>query len=166
MIVNKDDQIDNIDLGILRLLCENPNITHSEIAEKVDRSQPTVGVRIQKLKDKGVCSFMGIKKDNIQDLEKELVLIYLSAQKEDLLPFIRDCKEVIYAFSLTGFYNILLLLSVDRKEKLVKKKGTVQKDKPEEDLYALLSPVMGCVKAIAVEYIYDSLLKTPLPIRI
>ena len=43
-------EIDDTDKEIIELLQENPDITHSEISEKVHKSQPAVGARIIKLK--------------------------------------------------------------------------------------------------------------------
>ena len=47
-------KLDNTDRKIISLLQENPKVTHSEIAEKIKRSQPTVGMRIKKLTKKGI----------------------------------------------------------------------------------------------------------------
>ena len=46
--------LDNIDKSIIALLQENPAITHSDIAKKLNRSQPAIGARIKKLNDKGI----------------------------------------------------------------------------------------------------------------
>ena len=51
MILN---EIDEIDKNIIEMLQSKPSITHSEIAKKLDRSQPAIGARIKKLEDKGI----------------------------------------------------------------------------------------------------------------
>ena len=41
-------ELDQIDKQIIQILNEDPNLTHTKIAEKVHRSQPTVGNRIKR----------------------------------------------------------------------------------------------------------------------
>jgi len=48
--------IDDTDKMIIELLEENPEMTHSAISEKVNKSQPAVGARIIKLKRKFLLS--------------------------------------------------------------------------------------------------------------
>ena len=42
-------KLDDVDRQIITLVQEDPHITHTQIAEKINRSQPTVGMRIKKL---------------------------------------------------------------------------------------------------------------------
>ncbi|MFW9829598.1 MAG: Lrp/AsnC family transcriptional regulator, partial [Candidatus Thorarchaeota archaeon] len=53
MLNDKKLKLDKIDLKLISLLQEDPNLTHYQIAEIVNRSQPTVGTRLRKLKEKG-----------------------------------------------------------------------------------------------------------------
>ncbi|MEJ2295901.1 MAG: winged helix-turn-helix transcriptional regulator, partial [Candidatus Lokiarchaeota archaeon] len=50
-------QIDEIDRNIIELIQKEPTLTHTEIARRVNRSQPTIGMRIRKLEDSGVLRF-------------------------------------------------------------------------------------------------------------
>ncbi len=42
-------KLDDIDRQIISLVQDNPALTHTEIASRINRSQPTVGMRIKKL---------------------------------------------------------------------------------------------------------------------
>ena len=46
---SKDFKIDEVDKSIIELIQKEPTLTHTEIAKKVNRSQPTIGTRIRKL---------------------------------------------------------------------------------------------------------------------
>ncbi|MEJ2248602.1 MAG: winged helix-turn-helix transcriptional regulator [Candidatus Lokiarchaeota archaeon] len=56
-MISEHKELDEIDRKIIKIIEENPNITHTEIAERVDRSQPTVGLRIKHLEEKGILNF-------------------------------------------------------------------------------------------------------------
>ncbi|GAG89408.1 unnamed protein product, partial [marine sediment metagenome] len=49
--------IDTIDCQIMDLIQKAPSLTHTEIATHVNRSQPTVGMRIRKLEKLGVLKY-------------------------------------------------------------------------------------------------------------
>jgi len=42
-------KIDEADKKIIEMIEENPDITHSDIAKEIEKSQPAVGARIIKL---------------------------------------------------------------------------------------------------------------------
>lgn len=50
-------KMDEIDRNIIQIIQEEPNLTHTQIAKMVNRSQPTVGMRIKKLEEAGVLKF-------------------------------------------------------------------------------------------------------------
>ena len=111
--------IDQIDCRIMDLIQKAPNLTHTEIATHVNRSQPTIGMRIRKLEDAGVLHFQaGI---NIKETE-----LYLSrcdiatSNPEKIVQIARDCPYMINVFRLSGEWNISLLLASLKLEDLDK----------------------------------------------
>ena len=52
MANNQKTDFDPIDHQILRMIQKNPAITHTEIAQELERSQPTIGARIKKMEAK------------------------------------------------------------------------------------------------------------------
>ena len=62
-------KIDKIDREIIDLLQDDPHLTHMEIAKKVKRSQPTIGMRISKLEEKGLLEVQrGVNFKKVPDL--------------------------------------------------------------------------------------------------
>ena len=53
-MISEKLKLDDVDIKIISLVQEDPNLTHTQIAEKIDRSQPTVGMRIKKLEKSGI----------------------------------------------------------------------------------------------------------------
>jgi DNA-binding Lrp family transcriptional regulator len=101
--------IDEIDRSIIQIIQEDPNLTHTEIARKVNRSQPAVGMRIRKLEEAGVLKFQaGISLKNAD-------LILARAEIETREPveiedLVKKCPYMINAFRLSGSSNISVLL--------------------------------------------------------
>jgi len=60
--------IDEIDCKIMDLIQKEPNLTHTQIAEHVNRSQPTVGMRIKKLENLGVLKYQAGINIKVADL--------------------------------------------------------------------------------------------------
>jgi len=79
---SKDFKIDKIDKNIIEIIQRDPKLTHTEIAKKVNLSQPTIGTRIRKLEKAGV-------------LKVKLV---------------KSCPHMLNAFRLSGTSNLSILI--------------------------------------------------------
>lgn len=110
-------RLDNIDKRIITLLQENPNITHSQIARKLNRSQPTIGVRIKKLVKTGIFQFQpGI---NFKKVAIHLVEVNLKVKNSgDIMEMVKHCPFMVNAFRLSGDYNVKILLASSKINKL------------------------------------------------
>jgi len=102
--------IDEIDQKIVQLIQKKPNLTHTEIATHVSRSQPTVGMRIKKLEEAGILNFhAGI---NLKDVDIYLAMVYISTNNpEKFLSLVNDCPSLVNSFRLTGEYNIVMMVA-------------------------------------------------------
>lgn len=111
--------MDEIDQQIIQLIQEDPNLTHTQIANHVNRSQPTIGMRIRKLEDAGVLHFQaGI---NIKETELYLARCDISTSNpEKLIEMAKNCPYIINVFRLSGEWNISLLLASLKLEDLEK----------------------------------------------
>ena len=100
--------IDDIDCKIMDLIQRTPNLTHTEIAEHVNRSQPTVGMRIKKLEKLGVLKYQaGI---NIKEADLCFARIELKTKNpEKAIEKVKRCPFLLNAFRLTGDSNISIL---------------------------------------------------------
>lgn len=109
MNFNEILKIDETDKKIIMLLQENPDLTHSEIAEKVGKSQPAVGARIIKLKRKNlVATQVGM---NFKKLDLKLAYVTMNLKNpQAIIPKLAECPFIIHAFKTSGATNIFALI--------------------------------------------------------
>ena len=110
-------KLDDIDRRIITLVQDDPNLTHTQIAEKIDRSQPTVGMRIKKLEKEGILQFQpGI---NFKKVDLFLASVELNTKRPDeILEMAKFCPFMLNAFRLSGSHNIMILLASSNLNKL------------------------------------------------
>lgn len=110
-------KLDDIDRRIITLVQEDPNLTHTQIAEKINRSQPTVGMRIKKLEKEGILQFQpGI---NFRKVDLFLAIVELNTKRpNEVLDMARFCPFMLNAFRLSGAHNVCILLASSKLEKL------------------------------------------------
>ncbi|MHA1341096.1 MAG: Lrp/AsnC family transcriptional regulator [Promethearchaeota archaeon] len=103
-------KIDEVDKMIITLMQDNPEITHSEISEKVHKSQPAVGARIIKLKRKHLLEIqIGIDYSKV-DIKLAKVEM-LTKDVSELLERLKQCPFVLNAFKQSGTTNLCVLIS-------------------------------------------------------
>ncbi|TXT66909.1 MAG: hypothetical protein BAJALOKI1v1_240005 [Promethearchaeota archaeon] len=102
--------IDNIDRKIISLLQKDPSITHTEIAKEVNRSQPTIGLRIKKLEKAGIMNFQAGLNLKVADVLIARVDLQTN-NPEKILNEVKEYPYIINAFQLSGNYNLSLLLA-------------------------------------------------------
>ncbi|MCK4780271.1 MAG: AsnC family protein, partial [Candidatus Lokiarchaeota archaeon] len=70
--------IDEADKKIIEMIEENPDITHSDIAKEIEKSQPAVGARILKLERKHLLTKqVGF---NIKKVDIKVAIVYISTK--------------------------------------------------------------------------------------
>ncbi len=116
-MISEKLKLDDIDRQIITLVQQNPNLTHTQIAEKIQKSQPTVGSRIKKLEKAGVLQFQpGI---NFKKVDLFLAKVDMKAKKpEEILEMASCCPFMLNAFKLSGERNISILLASSKLDKL------------------------------------------------
>lgn len=116
-MISEKLKLDNIDRQIITLVQENPNLTHTQIAENINRSQPTVGMRIKKLEKDGVLQFQpGI---NFKKVNLFLATVEVNTRKPDeIIEMAKYCPFILNAFRLSGEHNICILLASSKLDKL------------------------------------------------
>ena len=110
-------RLDDIDRQIITLVQEDPNLTHTQIAEKINRSQPTVGMRIKKLEKSGILQFQpGI---NFKKVDLHLATVEIDTQSpKEIMDMATCCPFMLNAFRLSGDHNICILIASSKLEKL------------------------------------------------
>jgi DNA-binding Lrp family transcriptional regulator len=116
-MISEKLKLDDIDRRIITLVQEDPNLTHTQIAEKINRSQPTVGMRIKKLEKEGILQFQpGI---NFKKVDLHLATVEVNTKHPDeILDMAKFCPFMLNAFRLSGSHNICILLASSQLDKL------------------------------------------------
>ncbi|MFX0037790.1 MAG: Lrp/AsnC family transcriptional regulator [Promethearchaeota archaeon] len=102
--------IDDIDCKIIDLIQKEPNLTHTEIANHVNRSQPTVGMRIRKLENLGVLKYQAGINIRVADLCFARIELQTKNPKQ-VFDIVKKCPFMLTAFRLSGNTNISILLA-------------------------------------------------------
>lgn len=110
-------EIDDIDRNIIQLIQREPTLTHTEIAKKVNRSQPTIGMRIRKLEEQGILKFQaGI---NVKTTDLFLARAEIQAlNTSEIIDLVKKCPYMLNAFRLSGSSNISVLMASPRLDRL------------------------------------------------
>ncbi|NHJ23075.1 MAG: winged helix-turn-helix transcriptional regulator [Candidatus Lokiarchaeota archaeon] len=116
-MISEKLKLDDIDRQIISLVQEDPSLTHTQIAEKINRSQPTVGMRIKKLEKEGILQFQpGI---NFKKVELNLATVEVKCTNPDeIMEMASCCPFMLNAFRLSGEHNICILLASSKLNKL------------------------------------------------
>ncbi len=118
-MISEKLKLDDVDRKIITLVQQDPSMTHTEIAEKIDRSQPTVGMRIKKLEKSGILQFQpGI---NFRMVDLHLATVEIKTKNpQEVLDMAKYCPFMLNAFRLSGNYNVCILIASSRLDKLDK----------------------------------------------
>jgi DNA-binding Lrp family transcriptional regulator len=101
-------RLDAKDRTIIGLLNEKPDISQEEIAEHINLSQPSVAMRIKKLRDKGfIEQIIGINPHKIGFHIAKLEITADTPSK--ILNMFRDCPFFLNGFTVSGKNNLCLL---------------------------------------------------------
>ncbi|MFX1276199.1 MAG: Lrp/AsnC family transcriptional regulator [Promethearchaeota archaeon] len=102
--------IDSDDKQIIEMIEQDPDITHSKIAEAIDKSQPAVGARIIKLERKHLLTKqVGF---NIKHVDLKVAIVYISTKDvDDIVEKIETCPFINHAFKISGEFNLLCFIS-------------------------------------------------------
>ena len=108
----KNYEIDNTDLKILELLMQDAKRPYTEVAKKVNVSQGTVHVRMNKMEDAGILekTTLRINYANLGFDITAFIGIYLekSALYEKVLAKLKGIPEIVNIHYTTGNYSMFL----------------------------------------------------------
>jgi len=101
-------KIDDKDRIIISMFAQDPDVSQEEIAKKVKLSQPSVAVRIQKLRKIGAIE----TQTGINPLKVGLYLAKVdvsSTKPSEILEMFRDCPYFANGFTVSGKHNLCML---------------------------------------------------------
>jgi len=102
--------IDDDDYKIIEMIEKDPDITHSQIAIEVEKSQPAIGARIIKLERKNLLTKqVGF---NIKKVDIKVAIVFISTKDvETVVEKIKNCPFINHAFKISGEFNLLCFVS-------------------------------------------------------
>jgi len=102
--------IDDDDYKIIQMIEKDPDITHSEIAREIEKSQPAVGARIIKLERKNLLTKqVGF---NIKKVDIKTAIVFISTKDvETIVEKVRNCPFINHAFKISGEFNLLCFIA-------------------------------------------------------
>lgn len=107
--------LDDRDNTILSLIQKNADISQEEIAKKIKLSQPSVGARLRKLREKGILHTVNGVNFRIVDLSLAKVDISATDTTAIINEF-KDCPFFLNALITSGQHNLcLLFMATDLK---------------------------------------------------
>ncbi len=110
-------KIDKIDRKIIDIVQNEPLITHTDISKQVERSQPTIGMRIERLKDMGLLNFQaGL---NVKNADLCYARVEIKTDQPDkIFDIVERCPFMVNAFRLSGDINVSVMMANSKMEHL------------------------------------------------
>ncbi len=109
--------LDDRDIKILSFLEKDPDMSQEEMAKKLKLSQPSIGFRIKKLKERGIItSVYGM---NFKKVPLFLAKVDLTAKDTAaVLDKFHHCPFFLNGLILSGMHNLCLFFMCDNLERL------------------------------------------------
>ena len=143
-------KLDEKDRKILTLLHNDQEISQEEIAKIIKLSQPSVAMRIKKLKEKGII-------DQIIGVNLNKVGIYVAivsvrtTNTTKILNMFRDCPFFLNGFIISGKNNLMLLFvgeDLASLESMIDERLRTDEDVQSADFNILISSIKDFVMPI------------------
>lgn len=102
--------LDEKDRKIITLLHDTPEISQEDIAENVHLSQPSVAIRIKKLKERGIINqLLGV---NLNKVGIYVAMVFVrTTNTTKILNIFLDCPFFLNGFVISGEKNLMLLMA-------------------------------------------------------
>ena len=154
-------KLDQKDRKIITLLHDNQEISQEEIAKIVHLSQPSVAMRLKKLKERGII-------DNMIGVNLNKVGIYVAmvmvrtTNTTKILNMFRDCPFFLNGFVTSGEKNLMLLLAGEdlaSLESMIDSRIRPDEDVQSADFNIVISSIKDFV--MPIKMVERPLNKTP-----
>jgi len=113
--------IDNVDLEIINILCENSKLSFKEIGEKIHMTGQAVGIRINKLIDDGIIENFTINfnKEKLGINIIAMIKVYMKTNDHGKIrKLIDNTDEIVEAFRVSADACYFLKVETDSNEVL------------------------------------------------
>ena len=145
-------KLDDIDKKIIFLFHEKQNISQDEIAKIVKLSQPSVAMRIKKLKEKGIIE--QITGSNINKVGIYLAKVMVrTTNTTKILNMFRNCPFFLNGFIVSGSENLMLLFAGEdlaSLESIIDCRIRPDKDVQSADFNIIISSIKDFIMPIKI----------------
>lgn len=101
-------KLDDKDRAIISMYARDPDVSQDEIAKEVGLSQPSIAVRVRKLKEAG--AIQSVTGTNPLKMGLFLAKVDISSNKPaELLRMFKNCPYFANGFTVSGKHNLCLL---------------------------------------------------------
>lgn len=100
--------LDLVDKKIMAMLCENAEMSHSDIAEEINLSQPTIGTRIRKMEKKKIlqkCYGTNFKEVDLLFIKMDIKTTNI----DKVIDFLDSDNSVLNVFKTIGGKNDIMV---------------------------------------------------------
>jgi DNA-binding Lrp family transcriptional regulator len=146
----KGIKLDEKDRKIISLINENQEISQEKIAQIIHLSQPSVAMRIKKLKERGIIDhIMGV---NLNKVGIYVAMVFVrTTNTTKILNMLRECPFFLNGFVISGEKNLMLLLAGEdlaSLESIIDERLRPDKDVQSADFNILISSIKDFVMPI------------------
>lgn len=151
-MVKSKISLDQKDRKIISLLHENHDISQEEIAQIIKLSQPSVAMRIKKLKERGIIDHLiGV---NINKVGVYVVKVMVrTTNTTKILNMFRNCPFFLNGFVISGTENLMLLFAGEdlaSLESIIDNRIRPDKDVQSADFNIIISSIKDLVMPIKI----------------
>jgi len=145
-------RLDDKDKKIISLLHDNQDLSQEEIAKIVKLSQPSVAMRIKKLKDRGIIE--QITGANINKVGIYLAKVMVrTTNTTKILNMFRNCPFFLNGFVVSGSENLMLLFAGEdlaSLESIIDCRIRPDKDVQSADFNIIISSIKDFIMPIKI----------------
>jgi len=152
MMTRTSISIDEKDRKIITLLHDKPDISQDELAKIVNLSQPSVAIRIKKLKDKGIIDqILGV---NLNKVGIYVAMVFVrTSNTTKILNIFRNCPFFLNGFVISGEKNLMLLLAGEdlaSLESIIDERLRPDEDVQSADFSIIISSIKDFIMPVRI----------------
>jgi DNA-binding Lrp family transcriptional regulator len=149
-MVREKVKLDQKDRKIVSLFHDNQDIQQEEIAKIVNLSQPSIAIRIKKLKERGIINtIVGVNLNKV-GIYVAMVIVRTSNTTK-ILNMFRDCPFFLNGFVISGEKNLMLLMAGEdlaSLESIIDERLRPDEDVQSADFSIIISSIKDFVMPI------------------
>jgi len=148
----KSIELDEKDRKIINLIHDDQEISQDEIAKKVKLSQPSVAIRLKKLKERGIIDqIIGVNLNKVGIYVANVMVRTTNSTK--ILNMFRNCPFFLNGFVISGEKNLMLLFAGEdlaSLESIIEERLRPDEDVQSADFNIIISSIKDFIMPIKI----------------